>query len=113
MKIYLRIVAAFYFLGFALHLADLLDLRLNFSEMSAVWQIWIIYLTVFDLFAAIGLWQQRRWGIVLFIVVAISQLVAYLGFTKIFGDQTPLIIFHVLTLVSFCVLDFTRRRSAR
>lgn len=98
MKIYLRALAAFYLIGFLLHFADFFDLRLKFSELSTGWKVWIVYLGLMDLAAAVGLWFQHAAGIVLFLVVAISQLVAYIGFKQYFGDQISLIYFHLATL---------------
>ncbi|MBL7542834.1 MAG: hypothetical protein JNL11_03415 [Bdellovibrionaceae bacterium] len=103
MKTYLRILAAFYFLGFSLHILDIFNLRLNYSEMPILWKIWIAYLTVFDLAAAVGLWRKNVWGELAFIAVAISQLIAYIGFKKYFGYQSELIAFHIVTLSTYCV----------
>jgi hypothetical protein len=104
MKLYLRLLSFFYFIGFILHLADFFDLRLKFSEMPVGWKTWIIYLGLIDLFAAIGLWYQHAIGVVLFFVVAISQLVAYVGFKEHFGDQVSLIFFHLTTIGIYLAL---------
>lgn len=112
MKIYLKVLACFYFVGSLLHLLDLLDLRLKFSEMSLVWQIWIIYLMVIDILAAVGLWRQKSWGILLFLTVAASQLIAYIGFVGIFGRQDSLIVFHVLTLTAYQFFKWRNPKSA-
>jgi hypothetical protein len=104
MKLYLRLLALFYFIGFALHFADFFDLRLKFSEMSFGWKTWIVYLGLLDLFAAIGLWYQHAAGIFLFFLVAISQIVAYVGFKDYFGDQVSLIYFHLITMAIYLAL---------
>lgn len=101
MKIYLRALAAFYFIGFLLHFADFLDLRLKYSELSTGWKVWIVYLGVMDLLAAVGLWFQHAAGIALFFIVAVSQLIAYMGFKHYFGDQISLIYFHLATLAIY------------
>lgn len=44
MKKYLKILACLYFLGGVLHILDLFDLRLKFSELENYWKIWISYL---------------------------------------------------------------------
>ena len=110
MKIYLKVLSGFYFIGGTLHLADLLDLRLKFSEMSFVWKSWIIYLAVMDFAVTVGLWRQSKIGVHLFLVVAISQLIAYLGFKETFGDQDILIGFHILTVGLYFILK--RRENA-
>ena len=98
MRIYLKIIGVFYFVGFILHVMDLFGARLNFTEMKMVWKIWIIYLTLADATASYGLIRNRIFGEILFLVVAFSQLVAYTIFAHIFGPQTLLIIFHLLTV---------------
>jgi len=103
-KVYLRLLAVSYAFGFALHALDVLGLRLPFSVLPLGWQVWIVYLLVLDLFAAIGLWLGRSWGIALFVLIAFSQLVAYLGFPGYFGQQTFLIGFHVVTLAAAAIL---------
>ncbi len=81
--------------------------------MSLVWKTWIIYLLIFDLAAAAGLWQGKSWGIQLFFVVAISQLVAYIEFPNIFGDQLPLILFHIATIaIFFSILGISKIRRS-
>jgi len=88
---------------------DLLGLRFNFLEMNATWQASTIFLTIGDLVAAIGLWFNRSWGIIAFQAIAVSQLVAYLGMTEIFGEQKFLVAFHISTLVVFYFFKFRHR----
>ena len=112
MIVFLRILAVLYFFGGVLHGADLLDLRLKFSEMGSVWKIWIIYLAMADLLASIGLWRGTRWGVILFIIIAVSQLVAYSVFQSFFGEQSFLIVFHIVTLAVFSVL-YSRKNATQ
>jgi hypothetical protein len=98
MRIYLKIIGTLYFIGFLLHVLDLFGARLNFVEMKTILKLWIVYLTVADAIAAYGLIKSKLFGEVVFLIVAFSQLVAYSIFTHIFGAQTPLIIFHLLTI---------------
>ncbi|MEK6706334.1 MAG: hypothetical protein AABZ06_11150 [Bdellovibrionota bacterium] len=76
LRIFLKILSVCYAIGFLFHIGDLLNLRLDFSTMSPGWKAWVIYLTLFDAIAAIGLWKCARWGIATFLLVALSQLVA-------------------------------------
>lgn len=111
MRIYLKILAVFYFIGGSLHILDLFDLRLKFTELSFVWKAWILYLMVVDIIAAIGLWQRKSWGVALFLLVAISQLTAYIGFIGFFGRQYSLIAFHFVTLALYaCVMWRDKKR---
>lgn len=104
MKIYLRLLSILYLSGFLLHVMDLMDLRLVFTDMNLTWKAWIVFLTIGDFIAAVGLWLLKPWGIIAFQMIAISQLVAYLGFKDTFGGQTALVVFHVMTLTVYCFL---------
>ena len=104
MHSYLRFLSGLYFVGGTLHALDLLSFRLNFSGLSVGWQVWVVYLMVADFLASIGLWMRKKWGIALFVLIATSQLVAYIGFKTYFGDQTFLVTFHVITLLFYFFL---------
>jgi len=94
-------LAILYFIGFLLHVLDVMNLRLNFSEMDFILKIWILFLLIFDLLASIGLFLRKPWGEFLFISIATVQLVAYIGFSSFFGPQEFLIIFHLLCLAIY------------
>lgn len=98
MGLYFRILSFFYFIGFGLHFADLLDWRLKFSEMDLVWKMWIIYLTVADIATSVFLWRLTPVGVWLLLLVAGSQLVAYTMFQDVFGHQWLLVSFHAITI---------------
>ena len=110
LRLYLKILAICYTVGFVLHVADLTDLRLKFSQMNPLWKTWIVFLAIADLFAAVALWTNRKWGIGLFIFIASCQLIAYVGFPSLFFDQTFLIWFHLLTVGGYLLL-FTAQRT--
>ena len=109
MKIYLRILAVLYLIGALLHVLDLFDQRLIFSQMDSLRKAWIVYLTIGDSIAAVGLWRLKKYGEITFLVVAVSQLIAYGIFKSVFGDQTPLIIFHVVTVLLYGILKMKTR----
>lgn len=100
-----------YSFGSVLHALDIFGLRLNFSEMNPIWKAWILFLLVFDLIAALGLFLNKLWGEVAFVVVALTQLIAYLGFSSVFGEQDFLIWFHIVCLLSYIALKkYSRAR---
>jgi len=104
MRIFRRTLSLLYFIGFLLHVADFFNFRLHFSEMDNIWKAWIIFLMVADVVASIGLWKDKLFGDVVFILVAISQLIAYLFFKDFFGEQMPLVVFHFITLFIYFLL---------
>lgn len=106
MKKYLKILALIYLFGGILHIFDIFDLRLKFSELSTIWKILICYLATMDLIAAWGLWKQKKLGIFCFLLVALSQLFTYLIFKDYFGPQYSLIVFHLSTLIIYSLFQF-------
>ncbi len=115
MKAYLKIIAIFYGIGALLHMLDLFNLRLNFLNMTGLWKIWIVFLLVADTFVASTLWKERVVGEYVFLLIASIQLVLYNSFVSYFGDQTVLIIFHVVTVgiyLNFKILYFRKDANA-
>ena len=98
---YIKSLALFYFIGFLLHIFDFFDLRLEFSKMRDFEKKWILFLTVGDCLVSLLLIYKERYGVVLFHVVALSQLYTYIFYKNDFGPQNFLVIFHVVTLVLF------------
>jgi hypothetical protein len=111
--VFLRILSVCYFIGGVLHALDLLNMRLSFGDMVLGWKLWTVGLMLADMAASIGLWGQKNWGIILFLVIACSQLLAYIGFRSYFGDQLFLIGFHALSLLIFALLLNFERFKAR
>lgn len=111
MNRFLRMLAVFYFIGAVLHLLDVLGLRLDFSNMSFGWKIWIIFLLVGDAIASFGLWRYKKYGEYLFLLISFSQLIAYGCFEDFFGDQTVLIVFHFVCLVAYLFFKLNKRGS--
>ena len=103
-KIYLRILSVFYGAGAFLHLLDIFGLRLNYAEMSLVWKAWTLFLLIADSAASLGLWNKKRWGIVMFQLIALTELIVYLTFSSTFGKQPFLVGFHILTLGLYVIL---------
>ncbi len=106
MKIFLKILAVIYFIGFGLHAADVLNLRIIFSEMTPIWKCWTAFLMLADICAARYLWKGHQIGIRLFQFIALLQIAAYIFFKDIFGNQSFLIIFHVVCLTVYTTLTY-------
>jgi hypothetical protein len=105
------ILAVLYFIGFLLHALDVMNLRLNFSDMDLIWKSWILFLLLFDLFASIGLFLKSLWGELLFILIAVAQLIAYIGFPSFFVEQEFLIYFHLICLSIYTALKIFDSRK--
>lgn len=119
MSIYLKILAVFYLYGATVHYANLLGFgEIPFKESPLSWQIGDISYGILDTLTFIGLWLKTRWGIISFLLSAVSQLILYLGFPQWFAfnlEQRQLlwsmVIFHLVTLSIFFSLFFTGRQK--
>ncbi len=101
---YLRLLAIFYGFGALIHIGDVLDLRLQFSQMGWGWRLWILYLLVGDIVACVGLALLKPFGEKTFLLIAFSQLFAYIFLSSIFGNQAMLIRFHLFSLLPYLVM---------
>ena len=110
--IYLRILAVLYALGAVVHLGNLLGFGEVPGEVAP--RLWVVLDGVYlllDAVVAVGLWRRRWWGVALFLVAALSQLVLFLGFGSSLA-HTPeqrelldqLVGLHLLTVLVYVVL---------
>ncbi len=77
--------------------------------MDFGWKIWIIYLLIGDSITAVLLWRQLPLGHLSFLLISISQLIAYVFFKAYFGNQAMLIAFHVTCLALYAFLKFSKK----
>lgn len=113
---YLHVLALLFLVGAVLHIGDLLGFRLQarlgmgdhqtFSHMPAMEQATTIFLAVFDTAVVIGLWRLQAWGVVCFLLVSLSELIAFGGFPDYFHDQDLLHLmwFHLVTIGIYVIL---------
>lgn len=78
MKIFLRILAAIYAFAAVLHIGTILGFgRVPFMEAPLSWQLSDIFYGIVDTIAAVGLFQQKSWGIAAFFIAAISEILLF------------------------------------
>jgi len=78
MKIFLRILSIIYAFAAVLHIGSILGFgRTPFDEAPLSWQLSDIFYGVIDTIAAVGLYQQKFWGIAAFFVAAISEILLF------------------------------------
>jgi hypothetical protein len=78
MKIFLRILSIIYAFAAVLHIGSILGFgRTPFDEAPLSWQLSDIFYSVIDTIAAVGLYQQKFWGIAAFFVAAISEILLF------------------------------------
>ncbi|MAF83107.1 MAG: DUF6163 family protein [Gammaproteobacteria bacterium] len=78
MKIFLRILAIIYAFAAVLHIGSILGFgRTPFLEAPLSWQLSDILYGIVDTIAAMGLWQQKSWGLYAFFIAAISEILLF------------------------------------
>lgn len=78
MKIFLRILAAIYAFAALRHIANILGFgELPWAEAPLAWQISDVAYTLLDTVAAVGLYQQKRWGVAAFMLAACSEILLF------------------------------------
>jgi hypothetical protein len=109
MKLFLRILAVIYAFAAVMHIGSILGLgRMPFTEMPISWQLSDIAYAIIDTVAAIGLWQQQRWGIAAFLLAAGSEILLFTLVPDWFtSDPAELImlrgfiVYHLLALMTY------------
>ncbi len=77
-----------------------------FSQMPADWQIATVYFAVIDLVAAVGLWLVTSWGVVIWLLRALSQVVMHTVFADSFGQRPYEITFYLVTIAIYLVMHY-------
>ncbi len=115
--IYLRVLALTYLGLSGLHFAGLLDYGdVPLEKMTATAKtVSLVYAQVF-LFGAVGLWIRKPWGVALFFLTALSQLILYTGFPALVtttdeGLKTleGFVNYHISTLAIFVLIRIQGR----
>ncbi|WP_421724091.1 DUF6163 family protein [Bauldia sp.] len=84
----------------------------SFDAMPTDWKVATMHLAVVDLVAAVGLWQRVAWGNVVWIYAALAEVAMHTVFADTFGNDLPIIMFHLVTLGGYLVLYVLERREA-
>lgn len=114
MKIFLRILAVIYAVAAVLHIGSIIGLgRTPFADAPLSWQVSDIAYGMIDTIAAVGLWQQKSWGIAAFFVAAISEILLFTLVPEWFviepAQLTMLRVFIVYHLVALTIYFGLRR----
>ena len=117
MGIYLRILAFVFAYGAIVHFFNMSGLGGKpWLETPLGWRIGDVIYFVIDTLAVIGLWQQKIWGISLFLLGLLSQFVIYTifidYFTSTFEKQQTiygLLGTEAILILLFFILFFTKK----
>lgn len=103
---YLRLLASFFFISGVLRWFTILGVPGwgDFDDLETHQQVLVGYCAVIALVASVGLWIQASWGTVIWLIAALSEIVAFTAFRDVFGGNLPLVVFHFITLIAYLVL---------
>ncbi len=74
---------------------------MRFDLMAQHWRLASASLAVLAPVAALGLWGQLPWGIVVWLLVVAVELTMFAGFPELFGADLPRVAFHAGCLTLF------------
>ncbi len=116
MRIFLRILAVIYAIAAVMHIGTILGFgRMPFAEMPLSWQISDVAYGIIDTIAAVGLWQQKPWGVGAFLLAACSEILLFTlvpeWFTSNPGELAMLRGFVVYHLIAVAIYLLLRHRS--
>jgi hypothetical protein len=74
------------------------------SDMPIYRQILTGYLGIVMLVAAVGLWMVASWGTVVWMLAALSEIVAHVAFRDLYGPAWGVVGFHLTAMVIYVVL---------
>ena len=116
LNLYLRSLAIVLLLLGLLHWMVILGVfvtpGLRFEVMPIHLQAATMVLAVSNLVAGVGLWLRVGWGVVVWVASALFEIVIHVFFSRYFGLNPLIIIFHVLTLLAYGALVFSLRRAS-
>lgn len=100
-----RLISLFLIVFALFYWADAIGISSNtsarFDLMPEHWQLVTTILCVLMPVSALGLWAGSSWGVVVWLLAAITELIMYQGFPDLYGEHDFRVIFHVVCMVIF------------
>ncbi len=100
----MRILACVYIYYGLIHWATLLGVGAAegaFLAMPVQWQVATVYFAILMVIAAVGLWFGSGWGVATWLFVAVTELVMYLGFSDLFGENNWTVGFNITCIIAY------------
>ncbi|MCB1478449.1 MAG: DUF6163 family protein [Tepidamorphaceae bacterium] len=72
-----------------------------FIDLPVQWQVVTVYFAVLMVIAAVGLWFASGWGVATWLFVAVTEMVMYLGFPDLFGENWNAITFNAACIIAY------------
>jgi hypothetical protein len=76
----------------------------SFIDMSTAQQVLTGYSAVIMVAAGVGLWLGASWGTVIWLMAALSEVVAFVAFRDLFGTAWPVVGFHIAAMSIYVII---------
>lgn len=73
----------------------------SFDQLAVQWQVVTVYFAVLMTIAAVGLWFASGWGVATWLFVAVTEMVMYVGFPDLFGQDWNAVIFNAVCILAY------------
>ncbi|WP_310620533.1 DUF6163 family protein [Flexibacterium corallicola] len=117
LHVYLRVLAAVSIASGIYQWSHIIGLSnwdgLFFSQVPIELQSATIFFAVLNLVAAVGLWLLANWGTVIWLFLALSQVVMHTMFAAIYGRQPLEISFFIIAVALYLLLLYLSERETR
>lgn len=114
-------VLGLFFIGFAiqywLKAIGVPDETVRFDTMPAHWKAAVAFFAVINPIVGLGLWGNFKWGLVVWAMAALAEVVMFGLYPQHFGPNDAKVVFHIACCLTFItyylVLKFQalRKRS--
>ena len=107
LQIYLKVIALVllsFSIGYWAQLVGVANPEVSFETMPGFWQATFAALVILQPIAALGLWGDTKWGIVIWIIVIAIELLMYAVEPEIFSAPERLLVFHIASFFLYLLL---------
>lgn len=85
----------------------------RFDLMPWNWKILCCTLAILYPIAACGLWMQSKWGVVLWLIGGLTEIICYVFYAKYFEFHLFLPLIHILLMIIYGMLTFYKIKDSR
>jgi hypothetical protein len=82
------------------------------QDLTTAGQVLTGHLAVVMVLAAVGLWLGASWGIVVWLMAALSEIVAHVAFADLFGSAWALVAAHLGAMIIYVAIAWRIAQSA-
>nr|WP_306266026.1 DUF6163 family protein [Pararhizobium sp. IMCC3301] len=82
-----------------------------FLALSMQRRVLLIFFTIFNFTAAVGLWNKMPWGIVVWLITVGVDFFSQVFFSGTFGISPLTLIFHLIMIIIYVTLTMLIRRT--